>query len=221
MAGFAFGGHDFLIVGEKALNWPARRALIVADLHLEKASWFAERGQMLPPYDSLATLERLDALMAETGAQELWCLGDNFHDDAGPDRMTGAVTDLLAALTAKLDWHWISGNHDKYLPDGIGGHIKEEAEVDGLILRHHAQPLEHRPELSGHFHPKVRVSARGRSVARPCFVQSERKLIFPSFGALTGGLWADHVEIRQATGSKGEALIAARGKLLRFPLKSS
>ncbi len=218
MSTFAFGGHEFAIVGEKALYWSARRALIVADLHLEKASWFAQRGQMLPPYDSLATLERIAALVTETCATELWCLGDNFHDDAGPDRMAGKAKALLSELTAKLDWHWITGNHDAQLPDGIGGQIASEAEVDGLILRHHAVAKELRPELSGHFHPKVRVTARGHSVSRPCFVRSKAKLIFPSFGALTGGLWANHAEIRHCVGSEAEALIAAKGKLLTFPL---
>ena len=70
-----------------ALFWPARRALLVADLHLEKASWFARLGQMLPPYDSIATLADLSALAASTGAEEIWCLGDSFHDASGCDRL--------------------------------------------------------------------------------------------------------------------------------------
>ncbi len=218
MSGFAFGGHEFQIVGGNALHWPARRALIVADLHLEKASWFAERGQMLPPYDSQATLERIAALVAEHDPAELWCLGDNFHDQAGPARLPAAARALLLGLTSRLDWHWITGNHDEALSADIGGHVLDEAEVDGLTLRHQADTRELRPELSGHFHPKVRVSARGKSVSRPCFVRSAAKLIFPSFGALTGGLWADHPEIRTAVGGKAEALIAAQGRLLCFPI---
>ena len=82
MVPFSFGGHEFRALAAGALWWPDRRALLVADLHFEKASWFARRGQLLPPYDSLATLADLTALVAATGAAEIWCLGDSFHDAA-------------------------------------------------------------------------------------------------------------------------------------------
>ena len=63
MVPFSFAGHDLCALPEGALFWPARRALLVADLHFEKASWFAGRGQMLPPYDSIATLADLSAVV--------------------------------------------------------------------------------------------------------------------------------------------------------------
>lgn len=218
MPGFAFGGHDLTIVGKTALYWPLRRALIVADLHLEKASWFAQRGQMLPPYDSQATLDRIAALITATAATEVWCLGDNFHDEAGPDRMSGAASVLLARMTEACDWHWITGNHDENLPDGIGGTVHEDAEINKLILRHHAVAGETRPELSGHFHPKIRVAAKGRGVTRPCFVRSEHKLIFPSFGAFTGGMAAGDPAITALVGPKAEALVESGGRVLTLPL---
>ena len=217
MVALAFGGHDFHVVGRTALFWPARAALIVADLHLEKASWFARRGQMLPPYDSLATLERLAHLIDQSGAREIWCLGDNFHDEAGAERLSGKAKTLLARMIAQTNWHWIVGNHDENLPDSVGGQIEEEALVDGLILRHRANACDQRPELSGHFHPKHRASVRGQGVSRPCFVMSETKLIFPAFGAFTGGLAADHPEITAAVGPRYEALIPTTTRLLCFP----
>ncbi len=218
MTPFAFGGHDFAVLSEGALFWPDRAALIVADLHLEKASWFAMHGQMLPPHDSMATLERLATLITRTGASEVWCLGDNFHDDAGAGRLPDIAAALLARLTASVRWHWITGNHDEHLPDRVGGIILTEAECDGIILRHQADAHEWRPELSGHFHPKHRAGARGRSVSRPCFVATQTKLIFPAFGALTGGLAADHPEIMAAVGRGADALIPVANRLLRFPL---
>ena len=93
-----------------------------------------------------------------------------------------------------------------------------EAVVDGIVLRHEADPAERRPELSGHFHPRLRVSRRGRAIARRCFVATERKLILPAFGALTGGLDAAHPEIARAVGAPAEALVALDDRLLRFPL---
>ena len=218
MVPLSFAGHEFAALPEGALFWPARRALIVADLHFEKASWFAERGQMLPPYDSQATLGELAALVERTGATELWCLGDSFHDSKGCERLPTEARAVLTGLTARLDWKWITGNHDAALVDHCGGTVLEEAEVDGLVLRHEADPGDGRPELSGHFHPKLRITVRGRQVARRCFVATETKLILPAFGALTGGLDAHHSEIVRAVGKPAQALVAVEGRLLRFPL---
>lgn len=218
MVPLSFAGHDFKALAEGALYWPARRALLVADLHFEKASWFAVRGQMLPPYDSIATLSDVTALVDRTDAQELWCLGDSFHDSAGCERLPEQARAMLTALTARLDWRWITGNHDSLLVDHCGGTIEEEALVDGLVLRHEAEPGDKRPELSGHFHPKLRLRLRGRQVARRCFVATETKLILPAFGSLTGGLDAHHPEIIRAVGTGAQALIALENKLLRFPI---
>lgn len=218
MVPFSFAGHSLCALHEGALYWPARRALVVADLHFEKASWFALKGQMLPPYDSMATLAALTALVERTQARELWCLGDSFHDSAGCERLPEAARAALIALTGSLRWVWITGNHDAALADHCGGEIVEEAEVDGLLLRHEAEPGELRPELSGHFHPKLRIRLRGRQVARRCFVATPSKLILPAFGALTGGLDAHHPEIVRAVGRGAEALVALEDRLLRFPI---
>jgi uncharacterized protein len=218
MASLAFAGHQFRVVGRTALFWPERKALIVADLHLEKASWFAQRGQMLPPYDSLTTLRALAAQIVATGAQEIWCLGDNFHDVGGPERLPEPARSILTDLTRSFVWHWVIGNHDPQLPDDIGGTVIKEGQVENLVFRHQADPNETRPELSGHFHPKHKVLARGRSVSRPCFVRSETRLILPSFGALTGGLAAQHPEILRAAGVGAKALLAVPGRMLEFSL---
>lgn len=211
-----FAGHDFQVAGGKALFWPARAALIVADLHLEKASWFAARGQMLPPHDSLATLSAVAALVEATGAREVWCLGDNFHDSDGARRLPGDARATLARLTDQLDWVWITGNHDEKLPDIVGGRIVEEADLGGIVLRHHADPADLRPELSGHFHPKYGGAARGRRVTRPCFVEGATKLILPSFGALTGGMAATHPEIVRYIGAIVAIHVPAGDRLVRF-----
>jgi DNA ligase-associated metallophosphoesterase len=218
MVRFSFSSHDLMALPQGALFWPARRALLVADLHLEKASWFAKGGQMLPPYDSIATLADLTAIAAATGAREIWCLGDSFHDTHGCDRLPGEARDLLTALTSATRWTWIVGNHDPGFADHCGGEIVDEADVDGLILRHEADPAEARPELSGHFHPKLRISHRGRLVSRRCFVATATKLILPAFGSLTGGLDAHHPEIVRAVGSGAQALVPVRDRLLRFPI---
>jgi len=218
MVPLSFGGVAFQALSSGALYWPARRALLVADLHLEKGSWFAARGQMLPPYDSIATLNAVAQAVDRTDARELWCLGDSFHDAAGCERLSGDAQAALRALTARVDWHWIVGNHDPLFSDCFGGTVADEVLLDGIMLRHEARVGEARPELSGHFHPKLRVNMRGRSVARRCFVATSTKLILPAFGALTGGLDAGHPEIVRAVGRRAEALVPLSDRLLRFPV---
>lgn len=216
MVPFSFAGHALIALRSGALFWPARQALLVADLHFEKASWFAGRGQMLPPYDSLATLADLTALVEALGPREIWCLGDSFHDDEGCDRLPAQAQATLRGLTAAARWTWITGNHDAGMVDRCGGTVIDETVIDGLVLRHEARPGEMRPELSGHFHPKLRLRVRGRQVSRRCFVATRTKLILPAFGALTGGLDVDHPEIVRAVGPGAEALIPVDDRLLRF-----
>ena len=218
MVRFSFAGQELAALPEGALFWPARGALLIADLHLEKASFFASAGQMLPPYDSLATLANLAALADRVGPREIWCLGDSFHDATGGERLTSSALAMLRALMAKARWTWITGNHDPAVAAHCGGEVAEEAVVDGIVLRHEAEPGDPRPELSGHFHPRLRIRVRGRLVSRRCFVASGRKIVLPAFGALTGGLDAAHPEIARAIGEEAEALVPVEGRLLRFPL---
>ena len=224
MVHLSFAGHDMHALPHAALFWPKRGALLVADMHFEKASWFARSGQMLPPYDSMATLESLEALIADTGASELWCLGDSFHDSHGPARLPSDVRVRLSRLTSQLRWTWVTGNHDIAMARSeafaaLGGLVVSEALVDGILLRHEADPADARPEISGHFHPKIRMTLRGRHLARACFVASANKMILPAFGALTGGLDAHHPAIRKLVGDDGQALVALEKHLLRFPLQ--
>jgi DNA ligase-associated metallophosphoesterase len=222
MVPFSFAGAEFVALAPGALFWERRRAMLVADLHLEKASFYARTGQMLPPYDSHATLRELADLVAQTGAEEVWCLGDSFHDAEGCERLEDETRHLLRRLTSETRWSWIAGNHDigaVRLADHCGGRVLGEAEVDGLLLRHEADPHEARPELSGHYHPKLRLTLKGRHVARRCFVATATKLILPAFGALTGGMDAGDPVIRRALGGRAaQALVPLADRLLRFPL---
>jgi DNA ligase-associated metallophosphoesterase len=218
MVPFSFAGETFLATADGALFWPDRRALLVADLHLEKASWFARLGQFLPPYDSHATLSALAGEVERTGATTLYCLGDSFHDRFGCDRLPTNAHELLTELTSKLNWTWILGNHDPGFADHCGGRLAEEVEVGGIVLRHEAVRDDPRPEMSGHFHPKLRLHLKGRNVSRRCFVASATKVILPAFGSLTGGLDAHHPEIIGNVGTNAAALVPVSDRLLRFPL---
>ena len=218
MVPFSFAGETFFATTDGALFWPSQQALLVADLHLEKASWFARLGQFLPPYDSHATLSALAATVEATGAARLFCLGDSFHDRFGCDRLPANARALLTDLTQRLDWTWIVGNHDPGFADHCGGRLVDDAEIAGIILRHEAVRDDPRPEMSGHYHPKLRLHVKGRHVSRRCFVVSPTKIIFPAFGSLTGGLDAHHPEILGSVGGNAAALVPVSDRLLRFPL---
>jgi DNA ligase-associated metallophosphoesterase len=225
MVPFSFAGEEWLLGADRALFRPRDSALLVADLHLEKSSFFARHGQMLPPYDSRATLERVALAIRETGARRVFCLGDNFHDDDGPTRLEPHAAGMLAALTRAVDWVWISGNHDAKVEFGAeavaGGALVDEIEIGGVILRHRAKGGETRPELSGHYHPRLHLSVRGRRIVRPCLVASaSQRMILPAFGALTGGMNAADPAILAAMQPARaiDALVAAGGQVARFPL---
>jgi DNA ligase-associated metallophosphoesterase len=218
MVPLSFTGETFFATAAGALYWPRLQALLVADLHLEKASWFARLGQFLPPYDSHATLTALAGEIERTGAARLYCLGDSFHDRFGCDRLPAAARALLTDLTTRVDWVWIVGNHDPGFADHCGGRLEQEVMADGIVLRHEAVRDDPSPEISGHFHPKLRLHLKGRNVSRRCFVASATKLIMPAFGALTGGLDAHHPEILRSVGNDAAALVPISDRLLRFPL---
>lgn len=239
-----FCGEEMVLTPSRALYWPRERALLVADLHLEKASFYAGHGQLLPPYDSRETLERLALTIRATGARKVVTLGDNFHDPAGASRLDPHVAGMLAALTRAVEWVWIAGNHDMAkegdsdarLPPDIGGTSTPELEIGGLLLRHQAKPGDLsgeragrriKGELSGHFHPRVRITVHHRHIRRPCAVVSlddgaggGGRMILPAFGALTGGMDAGDPAIRAAMqpASRIDAVLPAKGRLVRFPL---
>jgi len=220
-----FAGEELILLKSNAIFWPSEQALLVADLHLEKGSWYAQHGQLLPPYDSRETLERIADAIKTTGARRVITLGDNFHDDDGTHRLDPYAAGMLESLTRALDWVWLTGNHDEEMGRAFGASIFQEIEVNGIVLRHEAKAGEFRPELSGHYHPKMRVRVRNRHIARPCGVVSRSpelgdRMILPAFGAYTGGMDAGAPEILAALqpASEIDAVLPAKGKLVRFPL---
>jgi DNA ligase-associated metallophosphoesterase len=179
-------GEAFVADLSGALFWEDESLLVVSDLHLEKGSSFATRGVLLPPYDTVATLSRLAAVVARHDPRMVIALGDSFHDRDAHDRLSAPDRDAIAALQARRDWIWISGNHDPALPSELGGVVANEVAVGGIAFRH--EPTGAAGEIAGHLHPKARVSRRGRSMERRCFACDGMRAVMPAFGAYTGGL---------------------------------
>ena len=204
-----------------ALWWREREMVIVADLHLEKGSSFAGRGNLLPPYDSRETLSRLAALIRQFRPRQVVALGDSFHDAEAPLRLAAEDGECLRQLTGLTQWIWISGNHDPAPPDGFGGDVVPELTVGPLVFRHAALPERERAagEVSGHYHPKISLLVRDRRISGRCFVTDGDRLILPAFGAYTGGLDVRDPAIRRLLGKAADAHVLGSARIVRLPLK--
>jgi len=185
--GFSLAGAVLQARGSGALYWPDQKLLVVSDLHLGKSERIARLGgAMLPPYETQDTLVRLDAEIAATAPETVICLGDSFDDMGATAGLSAEVIDWLARLMSGRRWIWIEGNHDPG-PMGLGGTHLAELALGPLCFRHIAKPGS-RAEISGHYHPKASITARGRSISRPCFLYDRDRVILPAFGTYTGGL---------------------------------
>jgi len=182
-----FHGETLHLMPSGALYWPARKLLAVSDLHLGKSERLARRGgTLLPPYETQATLEKLDRDLEITRPETVICLGDSFDDLAAADGIEATSRLWLARLIAGRDWTWITGNHDPG-PINIGGTHRDALRLTPFTFRHIAVPAE-KAEISGHHHPKARLAGQ----ARPCFLADAARLILPAFGVYTGGLFSNH-----------------------------
>jgi DNA ligase-associated metallophosphoesterase len=181
------GAAEVMLRPSGALWLAAERLLVVADLHLEKASAFAARGQLLPPYDTRETLARLAGEAARLRPRAILLLGDSFHDGAGEDRLAAEDLAALTALGRAHDLVWVTGNHDAAGPRGLPGVVAPAWSAGGVSLVHEPAAGE-APEIAGHLHPCARVKGHGGAVRRRCFVTDGDRLVLPAFGALAGGL---------------------------------
>lgn len=168
---------------------PVSASLLVADMHFEKGSAYAARGQFLPPYDTRETLRRLSDAIERLGARRVIALGDSFHDLGADGRIHDDDARLLSELVARVgDWVWIEGNHDPEPPARFGGRTVPDMRLESLILRHEPTEGPCLGEVAGHLHPCAKVSVRGRGLRKRCFAANADRLVLPAFGAFTGGL---------------------------------
>lgn len=191
-----------------ALFWADERLLVVSDLHLGKSARLARRGGgLLPPYETGATLARLDADLDSTAAARVICLGDSFDDPEAAGSLSETDRLWLARLMAGRDWIWIEGNHDPG-PVEVGGSHRAEVTIGPLTFRHIALP-DAAAEVSGHYHPKARLAG----TARACFLIDARRVILPAYGTYTGGLWCTAPVFDSLMGAGALAVLTGRRAL--------
>lgn len=182
---FQFSGSQMRALPSGALYWPDQHALCVSDLHLGKSDRIARRqGNLIPPYEIRATLDKLELDIAATAPKRVICLGDSFDDLQAAQSLDDISLLRLTQFQAGRDWIWIEGNHDPG-PVSLGGTHLVELAQGPLVFRHIAEP-DGMGEVSGHFHPKAGIPKTHGT--RPCFVVGQHRLMMPAYGAYTGGL---------------------------------
>ncbi len=188
---FTFCGTICHALPSGALYLPEHSVLCVSDLHLGKSDRIARRsGIMLPPYEVQETLQKLESDIGATAPDCVICLGDSFDDLDAAASLAEDMRLWLTRLQAGKRWVWIEGNHDPG-PVDLGGTHLNEVQVAKLTLRHIATGA--RDEISGHYHPKHRVTGR----SRPAFLYDQERLIMPAYGAYTGGLSSQSADLRR------------------------
>jgi DNA ligase-associated metallophosphoesterase len=200
--------------------WPARRTLIVADLHLEKGSAFAARGAPIPPYDSRETIRRLALALRRHDPARVILLGDSFHDSAGASRLPAEDRAALARLLAGRETIWILGNHDPAPPEGLPGAAADALSDGPFRFVHIADPAAKPGEISGHYHPKATLPTRAGPVTRPAFLADAKRLILPAFGAYAGGLDASDPALARLFPRGGRAFLIGAERLYSVPLSA-
>lgn len=217
-------GHAFTLCGATlvarptgALWWPLHRLLCVSDLHLGKSERMARRGGgLLPPYETRDTLDRLARDITALDPAMVVCLGDSFDDLAAAAQVETEALPPLTRMMAERRWIWIEGNHDPG-PVAMGGEHHGAFRLDGVTFRHIAQAAvaPDEAEISGHYHPKHRISGP----ARPCFLIDGCRTVMPAYGTYTGGLSAQAAPLADLFGKGGIAVLTGGTRALAVPLR--
>ncbi len=212
----SIAGEEVWLLAERALYWPARETLVVADLHWGKGATFRRAGLPIPAGSTAEDLERLDQALSRTAATRLLVLGDLFHARSG--RKAPSTHDALASWRRQhptLEILLVRGNHDRQAGDpteDMNINCVDEPWIEGpFAFRHHPDDAAEQFVIHGHVHPYVRLSGRGRQhVELAAFVIEPTFVILPAFGSFTGGALVER-------SPDGEAVALADAELFPLP----
>ncbi|KAB8055699.1 ligase-associated DNA damage response endonuclease PdeM [Janthinobacterium rivuli] len=184
-------GEQLWLLASKAIYWPARKMLVIADIHFGKAAAFRALGVPVPRGTTTQNLLALDALLATYACEEIVFLGDFLHARAAHAAATVAAMLAWRARHRDVRLTVVRGNHDAHAGDpaaalGIGM-VDEPHQVGKLSFCHHPDTVAPGYVLAGHVHPVYHLRADGRGLRLPCFLLGRQRAILPSFGAFTGG----------------------------------
>jgi DNA ligase-associated metallophosphoesterase len=209
-----FADQSLILLGDRALYWPAREMLILADVHLGKDASFRAAGLPVPAGNSGKDLARIEALVKATAARRLVVLGDLVHNRASHQAELASAFCTWRATHRELEVMLVRGNHDKHAgpcpADWRVMTVAEPFDAGPLRLGHYPDTTD-QPLLCGHVHPTVSVRDFDRSTAAiPCFVVDAKQLILPAFGSFTGGYKTDPMDGRRIFLATGKSVVQVR-----------
>jgi uncharacterized protein len=214
-------GETLLLHPERALSWPARNLLVVADTHFGKSEVFARHGIAVPAGADALDRGRIDGLLQQTGATRLLVLGDFLH--GALRRESAAALELQRWLLhlRPVECLLVTGNHDRTAASGWRATVDWEGDYldEGPFRFTHDVPVRMRADapfhIGGHVHPVVALgSLRKRRLRVPVFWERDHALVMPSFGLFTGGY-----RIEQEAG--GRVFAAGPGQVLELRWRRS
>jgi DNA ligase-associated metallophosphoesterase len=174
---------------EKALYKEDEKLLIIADVHLGKASHFRKEGFAVSQKAQMRDYENLRQLFDKIQPWKVYFLGDLFHSKVNGDWKYFAE---LIKEYRHIEFTLIKGNHDIIDEDmfrDLGIKVVEEIlEENGFVYSHIPVPTDPgQINVVGHIHPGILLSGKGRqSVKLPCYHLCGNTLLLPAFGRLTG-----------------------------------
>ncbi len=184
-------GERLVLLPERAVYWPRRKALLVADTHWGKAAAFRAASVAVPAGTTEDDLGRLDRALRRTGARRLLVLGDLLHARTGRAPATLDAVARWRERNRRLRITLVRGNHDVRAgdppPEWDFEVVDEPHDLAPFRLRHHPAEKGSEYVLAGHLHPAVRLYGPGDMVERlPCFRFGRAEALLPAFGSFTG-----------------------------------
>lgn len=199
-------GEPVQLLADRALYWPARRRLLIADLHLGKADTFRAAGIALPRGGTALDLARISTLAAATDAEAVWVLGDMLHGRTDLSSWR-ASWEAFRDRHPRLSFAVVDGNHDRDLQDaGLDIDQLGDAVHDGPFVLRHAPGCDPRGHvICGHLHPVLKLRGQPRT---PAFWLQAGCTVLPAFSAFTGGQPLRLHDGETAVLCNGQALVA-------------
>ena len=216
-----FGNTKCVFHESGAIYFPESLSLIVSDLHLEKSfsiNFKNNNRTPLPPYDTKDTLEKLGNVLSVFKPKQVVCLGDSFHDKISLSKISIKNKELILQIFKGLNCIWITGNHDPILPNWLKGEVIEEYKIKGINLRHITNSED--KEISGHFHPKVKIKTKNKTIIGKCFIFSQNRILMPAFGTFTGGMFINEILKINNKFKDFQIGFCHNNKIYRYPQKA-
>jgi metallophosphoesterase superfamily enzyme len=202
----AVSGRQLIADNSGALYWPARRALLVADLSPVSGLNGAPNGANGRGASARQTLVKLAEVMDRYEPATVIVLGDGLHVDGTAAAMPAEDLEILRILQEDRDWIWITGYADRPAPPQLGGSTCAELETAGIALRPRPTSGWATHEIAASMRPAAHLLLYGYSLRRACFVGNRQRLLMPAFGGAAGGVNVLDDAFRPLFGAGGMAV---------------